>query len=248
MTMRLNVAVVVELPTVSRRPPGVVWNVRTTTCGSSPTLTLSVKPPESVAVRVSSRYDGYSWSGAVNGARAGCVCNGEHTWNKGASTSLRRPGFGTSSGAFARGPVAGASGGLRVVPSPLAREDGWDGPIARWLERPRGALRAETENPARLREPGSNMRLLVGEAGFEPAASCTQSRCASAALLPGGREPTQEAPNGLRTCQPIFVQVPHLLVMNPTSVGRMSTTAWPVGLSLAMMPSIVWEKSFVRAQ
>src|SRR5262249_32871542 len=63
--------------------------------------------------------------------------------------------------------------GEPFVPSPPVADDGWCGPIARWLERPRGALPAETENPARLREPGSNMTVLVGEAGFEPAASCT---------------------------------------------------------------------------
>jgi hypothetical protein len=40
--------------------------------------------------------------------------------------------------------------GEPFVPSPPAREDGWDGPIARWLERPRGAL------PAENREPGSS--------------------------------------------------------------------------------------------
>jgi site-specific DNA recombinase len=44
-------------------------------------------------------------------------------------------------------------------------------PQARRFERPRGLLPAETENPALFSEPGSNMTLLVGLAGFEPATS-----------------------------------------------------------------------------
>src|SRR5918994_1216948 len=42
-----------------RKLSSTVW-------GSRRTLLVSVKPPESVAVSLSSRYEGYSWSGAVN--------------------------------------------------------------------------------------------------------------------------------------------------------------------------------------
>ena len=39
--------------------------MRFTVCGSSRMVRVSVRPPLSVAVSVSSRYDGYSWSGAA---------------------------------------------------------------------------------------------------------------------------------------------------------------------------------------
>ena len=65
ITVRVNgVAWLVE-PTASCSPGGLVWKVRLTVCGSSRTVSVSTRPPGSVAVRVSSRYDGYSWSGAV---------------------------------------------------------------------------------------------------------------------------------------------------------------------------------------
>src|SRR5829696_8485432 len=66
ITVRLKLAVLVVDPTVSCSPPGVVWKLRVTVRGSSWRDTLCRRPPESVAVSCSSRYDGYSWSGAVN--------------------------------------------------------------------------------------------------------------------------------------------------------------------------------------
>ena len=66
ITVRVKVAVAWDPFTASLRPPGVLWKVSTTVRGSSRRVRVPVSPPESVAVRVSSRYDGYSWSGAVN--------------------------------------------------------------------------------------------------------------------------------------------------------------------------------------
>jgi hypothetical protein len=43
------------LPTASLNPVGLVWKLSTTVLGSSRTLYVSVRPPESVAVRRSSR-------------------------------------------------------------------------------------------------------------------------------------------------------------------------------------------------
>ena len=40
--------------------------VRLTVWGCSVTLAVLVRPPESVTVSTSSRWEGYSWSGAVN--------------------------------------------------------------------------------------------------------------------------------------------------------------------------------------
>jgi hypothetical protein len=55
ITVRVN-DVLAEAPfTVSWSPPGFVWNVSTTVRGSSRSVVVSVRPPESVAVRVSSR-------------------------------------------------------------------------------------------------------------------------------------------------------------------------------------------------
>jgi hypothetical protein len=65
ITVRVNADFDVVLPTVSDNPPGVLWKVRTTVLGSSLSTLVSVRPPESVAVSLSSRYAGYSWSGAV---------------------------------------------------------------------------------------------------------------------------------------------------------------------------------------
>jgi hypothetical protein len=41
-------------------------------------------------------------------------------------------------------------------------------PLATWVERPRGLLPVEIENPAHFREPGPNLNVLVGEREFEP--------------------------------------------------------------------------------
>ncbi len=66
ITVRVNEAAFVLPLTVNWRPPGLVWNVSATVCGSSRTLLVSLRPPESVAVSFSSRWDGYSWSGVLN--------------------------------------------------------------------------------------------------------------------------------------------------------------------------------------
>jgi hypothetical protein len=60
ITVRVNVAVDWLPLTASLSPPGVVWNVKVTVCGSSRKVLVSVRPSESVAVSLSSRYDGYS--------------------------------------------------------------------------------------------------------------------------------------------------------------------------------------------
>ena len=65
ITVRVNVAVEPLPSTVSDSPPGLVWKVSATVFGSRRRTFVSVRPPESVAVSFSSRYDGYSWSGAV---------------------------------------------------------------------------------------------------------------------------------------------------------------------------------------
>ena len=66
ITVRVKVALAVAPPTASWRPPGVVWKVSCTVLGSSRSVLVVLSPPESVAVSLESRYDGYSWSGAVN--------------------------------------------------------------------------------------------------------------------------------------------------------------------------------------
>jgi hypothetical protein len=55
MTVRVKGAVPELLPTVSWSPEGLVANVRFTVLGSRRTVFASVRPPESVAVSVSSR-------------------------------------------------------------------------------------------------------------------------------------------------------------------------------------------------
>ena len=55
ITVRVNADVDWVLLTASLSPPGVVWNVKVTVRGSSRTDLVSVRPPESVAVSVSSR-------------------------------------------------------------------------------------------------------------------------------------------------------------------------------------------------
>jgi hypothetical protein len=63
MTTRVNGANAVVLPTARRKPLGTVWNVRETVCGSSSIVSLSLRPPESVTVSVSSRWEGYTAPG-----------------------------------------------------------------------------------------------------------------------------------------------------------------------------------------
>ena len=49
-----------------------------------------------------------------------------------------------------------------------------------WVERPRGALPLDSQNPAPPAvEPGSDVHHLVGVAGFEPTAPRSQSECAT---------------------------------------------------------------------
>ena len=66
ITVRLNGATLVELPTVNCNPVGALANDRLTVFGSSRTLVVACRPPLSVAVRRSMRKLGYSWSGAAN--------------------------------------------------------------------------------------------------------------------------------------------------------------------------------------
>ncbi len=58
ITVRVNGAVAVLAPTVSCSADGAVWNVNTTVWGSSRSVSVSCKPPESVTVSCSSRYEG----------------------------------------------------------------------------------------------------------------------------------------------------------------------------------------------
>ena len=78
ITVRVNDDLELVLFTDERSPPGVVWKVRTTVFGSRRRVLVSVRPPESVAVSFSSRYDGYSWSGAAKDplATPAKVCSG----------------------------------------------------------------------------------------------------------------------------------------------------------------------------
>ena len=55
MTVLVKVAVPAVPFTVRRRPPGMELKVRVTVLGSSRTVLVSVSPPESVAVSLSSR-------------------------------------------------------------------------------------------------------------------------------------------------------------------------------------------------
>src|SRR4051794_4275530 len=66
MAVRVNGVVCCVEPTVSCRPEGDDWKVTATVCGSILRTAVVLAPPESVAVSRSSRYDGYSWSGAAN--------------------------------------------------------------------------------------------------------------------------------------------------------------------------------------
>jgi len=60
ITVLLNGAVDDCELTASVSPAGDVWKLRTTVCGSRRTVCVAVVPKVSVAVRLSSRYDGYS--------------------------------------------------------------------------------------------------------------------------------------------------------------------------------------------
>lgn len=55
ITVRVNDAMDEAPFTTSMRPPGIVWKVSTTVWGSSRMLVVLVRPPESVAVSLSSR-------------------------------------------------------------------------------------------------------------------------------------------------------------------------------------------------
>src|SRR5882757_4073968 len=65
ITVRVNGATCVVLPTVSCAPVGLDWNVSTTVRGFSRTVVVPTFPSESVARSVRSKKDGYSWSGAT---------------------------------------------------------------------------------------------------------------------------------------------------------------------------------------
>ena len=66
ITVFVNGVAAALLPAPIVNPEGTESSVSTVVFGSSRTLFVSLSPLESVAVSVSSRYDGYSWSGAVN--------------------------------------------------------------------------------------------------------------------------------------------------------------------------------------
>ena len=66
MTVFENGVALVVLATDSCNPDGEELKVRLTVIGWRSTLFVVVTPFESVAVRRSCRYDGYSWSGALN--------------------------------------------------------------------------------------------------------------------------------------------------------------------------------------
>ena len=65
ITVRVNAALEAVEPTTSDSPPGLVWKLNCTVFGSRRSVLVLVRPPESVTVSLSSRYDGYSWSGAM---------------------------------------------------------------------------------------------------------------------------------------------------------------------------------------
>ena len=67
ITVRVNGAGAVKASSASGEARRTATaSVRSTVFGSRRTLWVRLSPPESVAVSRSSRYDGYSWSGAVN--------------------------------------------------------------------------------------------------------------------------------------------------------------------------------------
>src|SRR2546421_7124019 len=66
ISVRVNGAVLPELPTTSWRPAGDEVKLTSAVSGSSRIDFVSVRPPESVTVSWSSSHAGYSWSGAAN--------------------------------------------------------------------------------------------------------------------------------------------------------------------------------------
>src|SRR5256885_3815279 len=66
ITVRSNGAVAWASLKTSCNPVGDECRDRVTVCGSSSTDVDALIPPLSVAVKVSTRCDGYSWSGAAN--------------------------------------------------------------------------------------------------------------------------------------------------------------------------------------
>ena len=82
------------LPTASCSPAAPTGTSARPSAGRAGRVSVSVRPPESVAVRRSSRCDGYSWSGAVNEPPAtpakvwiGCVWQFDGQWCR-----IERPG------------------------------------------------------------------------------------------------------------------------------------------------------------
>ena len=66
ITVRVNGVAPESLPTARLRPGGVDSKRSSTVRGSSRTDSVSVRPLASVAVSLSTRWDGNSWSGAAN--------------------------------------------------------------------------------------------------------------------------------------------------------------------------------------
>ena len=58
ITVREKEVVDATAPKTSGSPLGVVWKLSAVVCGSRRRVWLLLSPPESVAVRVSCRYDG----------------------------------------------------------------------------------------------------------------------------------------------------------------------------------------------
>ena len=65
ITVRVNGAASVSLPSESSSPAASLASVRSAVRGSSRTVCVVLRPAASVAVSESSRCDGYSWSGAT---------------------------------------------------------------------------------------------------------------------------------------------------------------------------------------
>ena len=66
ITVQTQGAVAVFELTPSCRPAGTEVTVRSTVLGFTITDSTSVSPPESVTVSLNSRFEGYSWSGAMS--------------------------------------------------------------------------------------------------------------------------------------------------------------------------------------
>src|SRR5215210_7925519 len=82
IAVRVNGAAAATPLTLRERPGVEVWNVSGTPCALMVRLTEAVAPLLSVAVRVISIDDGYSWSGAANepDATPFTVKNGGWVW------------------------------------------------------------------------------------------------------------------------------------------------------------------------